>query len=60
MKEITIEIDEDGNSTIAVKGVAGPECLKLTAAIEDVAGTVTKRTKTAEHQARPELQKQAR
>ncbi len=49
MQEIIIEVGPSGDVTVGVKGVAGPDCQKLTEAIEDAVGDVMKRTKTAEY-----------
>jgi hypothetical protein len=48
VEEIIIDIDPEGNVRIEGKGIKGPDCLKLTAAIEEAIGTVTSRQKTAE------------
>lgn len=42
-REIIIDIDQNGNATIEGKGFSGGECTKLTAAIEEALGDVTKR-----------------
>lgn len=48
MTEVNITIDQQGNSTIKVLGVAGPSCKSLTEGIEKALGTVTKDVKTPE------------
>lgn len=45
-QELEITIDDDGNVTIKVVGVSGPECLKLTKEIEEALGTVVDRQRT--------------
>ena len=46
--ELTITIDEQGNPTVAVKGVAGKSCKDITASIEKALGKVTETKKTGE------------
>ena len=53
MQEFTIDISETGDVTVAGKGVAGPDCEKLTREIEEACGTVTKRVRTPEYHQRP-------
>jgi hypothetical protein len=45
-QELEITIDDDGNVTIKVVGVAGPDCLKLTKEIEEALGIVVDRQRT--------------
>jgi hypothetical protein len=45
---VTITIDENGNPTVGVEGVAGPDCAKLTKSIENALGEVKSDTKTKE------------
>jgi hypothetical protein len=45
-QELEITIDDDGNVTIKVVGVAGPDCLKLTKEIEEALGNVVDRQRT--------------
>lgn len=47
-QELEISIDDDGNVTIKVVGVAGPDCLKLTKEIEEALGIVVDRQRTNE------------
>ena len=47
-KQIEFTIDEEGNVSILVKGVAGAECEKLTREIEEALGIVTERSRTSE------------
>lgn len=48
MAEVTITISPEGNSRIAVSGVAGPGCQKLTEALERAIGTTTEDVKTSD------------
>ena len=48
-KQIDFTIDEEGNVSIQVKGVAGAECEKLTREIEEALGIVSERTRTSEY-----------
>lgn len=48
MKEITIEIDKDGNTKVATSGYRGKECKQATKAIEDALGMTTSDESTAE------------
>ena len=48
-KEILISIDPDGNVTLKVEGVSGPECIDFTKFLEDELGDVTERLKTSEY-----------
>ena len=48
-KQIDFTIDEEGNVSIQVKGVAGAECEKLTREIEAALGIVSERTRTSEY-----------
>ena len=58
MEEILIEIGANGEVTVEGNGIVGPDCVKLTEALEDALGDVTKRTKKAEYsQARQALRK---
>ena len=52
MEQVTVDIDKDGNVTVGAEGVKGPDCEKLTAAIEEALGDAAKRTLTAEHRER--------
>ncbi len=55
-QELEISIDDDGNVTIKVVGVAGPDCLKLTKEIEEALGIVVDRQRTNEfYQEKPEV-----
>lgn len=55
-QELEISIDDDGNVTIKVVGVAGPDCLKLTKEIEEALGIVVDRQRTNEfYQEKPQV-----
>ncbi|KKN90948.1 hypothetical protein LCGC14_0225320 [marine sediment metagenome] len=45
MKEMIIDIDNEGNMRIEVNGVKSDKCLKETKELEDKLGVVTKRDK---------------
>lgn len=47
-KQIDFTIDEEGNVSIEVKGVAGADCEKLTREIEEALGIVSERSRTSE------------
>ncbi|MEY3012222.1 MAG: hypothetical protein RIT45_957 [Pseudomonadota bacterium] len=47
-REIQFSIDDEGNVSIEVKGVAGAECERITREIEEALGIVTSREKTSE------------
>jgi len=58
-QELEITIDDDGNVTIKVVGVAGPDCLKLTKEIEEALGVVTDRQRTNDfYQEKPQVGEQ--
>ena len=48
-KQIDFTIDEEGNVSIEVKGVAGADCEKLTREIEEALGIVSERSRTSEY-----------
>lgn len=48
-QELEITIDDDGNVTIKVVGVPGPDCLELTREIEEALGIVVDRQRTSEY-----------
>lgn len=55
-QELEISIDDDGNVTIKVVGVAGPDCLALTKEIEEALGIVVDRQRTNEfYQEKPQV-----
>jgi hypothetical protein len=55
-QELEISIDDDGNVTIKVVGVAGPDCLALTKEIEEALGVVVDRQRTNEfYQEKPQV-----
>lgn len=47
-EQITIEIDTDGSVRVEGHDIAGPECTKLTAAIESALGETVRQTKKPE------------
>jgi hypothetical protein len=49
MAHIDLLIDEDGQTTIEVKGVSGPGCQNLTEAIEKAIGNKTSDVRTPEY-----------
>ena len=52
-QELEVSIDDDGKISIKVVGVAGPECLELTKALEESLGIVVDRQKTGEFYQEP-------
>ena len=40
MQEIEVNIGKDGQVEIVVRGVKGPQCLELTASLEEILGGV--------------------
>lgn len=55
-QELEISIDDDGNVTIKVVGVAGPDCLALTKEIEEALGIVVDRQRTSDYyQEKPQV-----
>lgn len=50
MPQITVTIDQDGDTNVAVQGQPGPGCKQLTAAIERAIGQTTKDQTTPEMQ----------
>lgn len=47
-EEIVIDVSETGDVKVEGVGIAGPDCVKLTAGLEAALGTVTKRVKKPE------------
>ena len=47
-REIQFSIDDEGNVSIQVKGVSGPECERITREIEEAIGVVSHRERTSE------------
>ncbi len=47
-REIQFKIDDEGNVSIEVKGVSGPECERITREIEEALGMVASRDRTSE------------
>lgn len=60
MKEITIDIDANGNVTIEGSGFVGTECTQLTKEIEAALGEVTKRDLKPEHRQTQVMLRKAR
>jgi len=48
-REIQFKIDDEGNVSIEVKGVSGPECERITREIEEAIGIVSTRDRTSEY-----------
>ncbi len=48
MPRITIEIDQEGNSRVAVEGCPGPACKELTEELETLLGETVSDTPTRE------------
>lgn len=57
MKQIIIDIDEQGNVSVEGKGFKGPECRQMTAAIEESLGTVENVTLKPEYRMTPTVRK---
>lgn len=61
LEEIEITIDPDGKTRVQVRGVPGPDCVALTAALEEKIGALSgERVKTAEFYAAPRTQETVR
>lgn len=48
-EQVIVEIDEQGNSTVTVKGVAGVSCKSITEDLEKALGKVTEDKKTSDY-----------
>ena len=48
-QEITVTIDQDGQATVAVSGIDGPDCQAATEALEQALGAVRSRERTPEY-----------
>ena len=48
-EQVTITVDQTGNVSVGVEGVAGPHCKKVSEAIEKALGNVTKSERTADY-----------
>ena len=48
-QEITVTIDQDGQATVAVSGIDGPDCHAATEALERALGTIRSRERTPEY-----------
>lgn len=58
-EEIIIDIAENGDVRIEGKNFTGPECEKVTAAIEEALGTVTSKRHKPEFHRQPEVKRKA-
>ena len=48
-QEITVTIDQDGQATVSVSGIDGPDCHAATEALEQALGAVRSREHTPEY-----------
>ena len=48
-QEITVTIDQDGQATVAVSGIDGPDCQAATESLERALGAVRSRERTSEY-----------
>jgi hypothetical protein len=48
-QEITVTIGQDGQATVAVSGIDGPDCQAATEALEQALGAVRSRERTPEY-----------
>jgi hypothetical protein len=48
-QEITVTIDQEGQVTVNVSGIDGPDCLAATEALEQALGAVRSRERTPEY-----------
>ena len=48
-QEITVTIDQEGQATITVSGIDGPDCQAATEALEQGLGAVRSRERTPEY-----------
>lgn len=53
--QVIVDVAPDGTVKVETVGVKGPQCEKLSAAIEAVLGTATSNTRKAEYAQRPEV-----
>lgn len=60
MKEITVDIDANGNTKVTTKGFEGAECLQATAALEAALGVKTSLQPTPEMHKKAQHQIKAR
>lgn len=58
-EEIIIDIEPNGDVHIEGKNFTGPECEKVTAAIEEALGSVTSKRHKPEFHRQPEVRKKA-
>ena len=48
-QEITVTIDQEGQATITVSGIDGPDCQAATEALEQALGAVRSRDRTPDY-----------
>ena len=48
-QEITVTIDQDGQTTVTVSGIDGPDCQAATESLERALGAVRSRERTPEY-----------
>ena len=48
-QEITVTIDQEGQATITVSGIDGPDCQAATEALEQALGAVRSRERTPDY-----------
>jgi hypothetical protein len=48
-QEITVTIDQDGQATVTVSGIDGPDCQAATEALEQALGAVRSRERTPDY-----------
>jgi hypothetical protein len=48
-QEITVTIDQDGQATVSVSGIDGPDCQAATEALEQALGAVRSRERTPDY-----------
>ena len=48
-QEITVTIDQDGQATVSVSGIDGPDCQTATESLEEALGVVRSRERTPEY-----------
>ena len=48
-QEITVTIDQDGQATVSVSGIDGPDCQAATESLEQALGAVRSRERTPEY-----------
>ena len=48
-QEITVTIDQEGQATVSVSGIDGPDCQTATESLEEALGVVRSRERTPEY-----------